>query len=327
VISLIKEPFLERISSAFSEFEFQADLIIVVIWLLASFATIYVPYLNATPLRYVFTIPVVLFIPGYSLIAALFPREGDLSLLERIALSFGLSFVIIPLIGLVLNFTPWGIRLEPILISLTIFTLVMVLIAFFRRALLLPEARFRLPFSAIAGIIHKGIFPADGSRIDKVLSVVLVLFIIVAIITTFYVITFPKEGEKFSEFYILGENLTATNYPDAIIAGLEYPMFIGVVNHEYRNINYTIETWAMHTELNNVTNTSPILAMDPLDRQSLVLSHNETLVIPYNLSVKNTSYNRVEFLLFNETIPVPDVQGNDRINASYRDLNLWITVR
>jgi hypothetical protein len=35
----------------------------------------------------------------------------------------------------------------------------------------------------------------------------------------------------------------------------------------------------------------------------------------------------VEFLLFNEGGPGLDVTGSDRINASYRDLHLWITVR
>jgi hypothetical protein len=67
--------------------------------------------------------------------------------------------------------------------------------------------------------------------------------------------------------------------------------------------------------------------MDSLDRQSLVLSHNETRTIPYNLSLKKTGYNRVEFLLFNETVPGPEVPGSDRINASYRDLYLRVNVK
>jgi len=164
-----------------------------------------------------------------------------------------------------------------------------------------------------------------GDNVDLLLSIILIFVIILAIATTIYVIASPKESEHFSEFYILGEKQMADDYPNQIIAGLEYPMFIGVGNHEYRNMNYTIETWIMHTEFDNVTNTSTILAMEPLDRQSLILSHNETVVIPYNLSVKDTVYNRVEFLLFNETVPGPEVKGSDRINASYRDLNLWIT--
>ncbi len=49
-------------------------------------------------------------------------REG-IDGIERVALSFGLSIAIVPLIGLALNFTPWGIRLVPIMIATTGFTL------------------------------------------------------------------------------------------------------------------------------------------------------------------------------------------------------------
>jgi len=91
-------------------------------------------------------------------------------------------------------------------------------------------------------------------------------------------------------------------------------------------MSYTIETWTSLTEFDTVTNSTTILAMEPLDRTSLILSHNETIIIPYNLSVKNTNYNRVEFLLFNETVPGPEVTGSDRINASYRDLYLRVQV-
>ena len=119
----------------------------------------------------------------------------------------------------------------------------------------------------------------------------------------------------------------ASDYPDLIIVGQNYPMFIGVGNHEYRNMTYTIETWTVLTKFDTLTNSTTILAMAPLDRQSLVLSHNETRKIPYNLSLNKTSYNRVEFLLFNETVPGPEVTGSDRINASYQDLHLWVTIK
>ncbi|MHB8987039.1 MAG: DUF1616 domain-containing protein [Eubacteriales bacterium] len=44
-------------------------------------------------------------------------RDG----IERVALSFGLSIAVVPLVGLILNYTPWGIRLAPILASLLVF--------------------------------------------------------------------------------------------------------------------------------------------------------------------------------------------------------------
>jgi uncharacterized membrane protein len=64
----------------------------------------------------------VLYLPGYSLLQLLFPKGSELDSLERFALNIGVSLAIVPLIGLVLNFMPWGIRLIPIVVSLAAFT-------------------------------------------------------------------------------------------------------------------------------------------------------------------------------------------------------------
>lgn len=320
------EPQIEKIYSAFFEQEFPLDLRVATAWLAATVLSIYLPLLNESPVRIILTLPGILFLPGYCLIAALFPKENDIDLIERIALSFGLSIAVVPLIGLGLNFTPWGIRLEPIVLSITVFTLVMILAAHYRRALLPPKERFRFPFPKIADALRNAVIPEGGSRADRILTVVLTLAILAAILTTVYVIVVPKEGERFTEFFILGEKQKAADYPDRISVGQSYPLYIGVGNHEYRNVTYTIETWAMVMEFNNATNTSTILAMDPLWQQSSALAYNETTTIPYNLSVGKTGYNRIEFLLFNETVPDFKITGSDRINASYRDLNLWVMV-
>ena len=316
----------ETVYSAFFATMLPPDLILILLWLSAAIITIYLPLLNATPVRYVFTIPVILFIPGYCLLAVLFPQEGEIDLFERIALSFGLSIAVVPLMGLGLNFTPWGIRLEPIVMALTLFTLVLILIAQYRRAGLPPEERFNIPFAGIASSLWEGLFPAESSRVDRILSGVLVLAILTAILSTVYVIAVPKQGERFTEFFLLGENMTAAGYPDQILPEINYPLFIGIGNQEHRNVTYALETWYLRTESDTVTNTSRIIAMDPGERSALTLAHNETRIVPYTLSVSQPGYDRVEFLLFNESVPGPDVTGSDRINASYRDLHLWITV-
>ena len=63
----------------------------------------------------------VLFLPGYAFIKALFPKtvpiktsSENLDKIERIALSLGMSLALVPIVGLILNYTPWGIRLAPI---------------------------------------------------------------------------------------------------------------------------------------------------------------------------------------------------------------------
>lgn len=79
--------------------------------------------LPLTAVRWVLGAVFVLFIPGYVTVEALFPKGRELDGVERFALSVGLSLALVPLIGLLLNYTPWGIRLTPIVISLVAFTI------------------------------------------------------------------------------------------------------------------------------------------------------------------------------------------------------------
>jgi len=88
-------------------------------------------------LRYILGSLFVLFLPGYSLIEALYPKKEELMPLERLALSIGLSLALVPLVGLFLNYTPFGIRLDPVVFSLTFLTLFFMLIASYRKYLYL----------------------------------------------------------------------------------------------------------------------------------------------------------------------------------------------
>ena len=91
---------------------------------LVVFTVLFVFFVDASPLlyvRYVLGGVFILFLPGYMLISALYPRSDELDGLERLALSIGLSLAIVPLVGLMLNYTPWGITLTPIMVSLAVF--------------------------------------------------------------------------------------------------------------------------------------------------------------------------------------------------------------
>ncbi len=321
-----KQP-LTTTTNVFYRQEIPADLILVVVWLLASIAAIYLPFLNETPVRIVLAIPVILFIPGYCLLALLFPKNGDIDLMARMVLSIGVSIAIVPLIGLGLNFTPWGIRLDPIVLSLTLFTLLMTIIILYQRAHLQSEERFSMPLSEIAGAVKKEFWKKEDTRNARILNAALAVAILITILTAAYVITVPRQGEQFTEFFILGENRTAADYPEWIIPGRNYSMFVGVGNHENVDSTYIIETWMLETEFDNVTNTPRILTMDPDNRVQFTLMHNQTTIIPYNLSFQKSRYNRVEFLLFKETLPGDGLSGTDRINASYRDLHMNVKVR
>jgi hypothetical protein len=116
--------------------------------LAASLATLFVVYAvpSSFPLvafRWILGSVFVLFIPGFVAVEALFPKGRELDAIERFALSVGLSLALVPLVGLLLNYTPWGIRLDPIMISLTVLTIGLAVVALVRRFRLSVE-RFEL---------------------------------------------------------------------------------------------------------------------------------------------------------------------------------------
>jgi hypothetical protein len=81
----------------------------------------------------------IIFLPGYTFIKALFPTSvpietgiENLNKIERIVLSIFLSISLVVILGLVLNYTPWAIRLMPVTLSLLTLTVVFATIAVIR---------------------------------------------------------------------------------------------------------------------------------------------------------------------------------------------------
>jgi uncharacterized membrane protein len=78
-------------------------------------------------------------------------------------------------------------------------------------------------------------------KLDKALSIALVVAILAALGSIVYFVTTPQQNEKFTEFYILGSQGKAENYPQQVIVGDNVDVIIGVVNHEYQPTTYCVE--------------------------------------------------------------------------------------
>jgi uncharacterized membrane protein len=283
---------------------FPADLALVILWTLACIPFVLVPPLNETPIKIALGLPLVLFLPGYALIALLFPRKADLDSIERIALSFGLSIAVVPLIGLALNYTPFGIRLSPVLFCLAVVTIALALGASLRRRRVLAGEEFAVEFRAAFRVLKESFTASSESRLDRILSVILVISILVAISMVVYVIVTPKQGERFTEFYILGPDGKAEDYPTNLRVGEEGRVIIGIVNHEYATVEYRLEVRLGDTRLTN---------------ESFPLRHNETWERPFTFRPTVVGEDqKLAFWLFkagaNETEP-------------YRSLHVWVDVK
>jgi len=104
----------------------------MLIALIAVFAIYLTPAeLPWMPVRWVLGTLLVAFIPGYVTIEALFPRIR-IDSFERVALSVGLSLALAMFVGFLLNFSPWEITLDPIVVALTVLTVGVAFVALAR---------------------------------------------------------------------------------------------------------------------------------------------------------------------------------------------------
>lgn len=287
---------------------------------------------EGSALRVALALPFLLLAPGYALVAALFPERGGtyqvargeegerveevskgLDPLERAALSLGLSIAVVPLLGLALNFTPWGIRLVPILVATASFILAASSVAFARRRALPPSERlaFRVEWDALAW--------RDMRGLDRALTVLLALSVVAALGSLAYVLATPRPQETFTEFYVLGPGGKAEGYPSLLAPGAEATVIVGVVNHEGRAVQYDWDAVLVTgTFEGEGANRSFVPQREtPIDRRALTLDDG----------AKEES---------NWTFRAPTEPGEHRLELrlakdgapeTYRRLHLWIEVR
>ncbi|UIO99741.1 DUF1616 domain-containing protein [Halobaculum sp. CBA1158] len=352
-----------------------ADLAAIVGWVLLTVVVVFVPVVNETPVRPVVGLAFVLFVPGYALVAALFPEAGEppaddadaadgrgagvddggnadddggdrgddtdavsddladapgepdtregIDGIERVALSFGLSIAVVPLIGLVLNFTPWGIRLAPIVVAVGGVTLALTAVAAARRRALPAEERFRVPYREWGAAARTELFEPE-TRVDAALNVLLAVSVVVAVASVGYAVAVPTEGESFTEFYLLTEGedgeLVADDYPTELVRGEPASLVVGIGNHEHRRTNYTVVVELQEVRVAN--NSTTVLESDELRRDRASLADNETWTLPHTVTPTMTGERlRLQYLLYRGEAPADATAGD-----AYRELHLWVNV-
>lgn len=274
---------------------------IVLVWLTSALCmiSVLIPQLKTTALTSIFGFLLILFVPGYALISFIYPRKDSLESIERFALSFGLSLAITSIIGFTV-YSQLGTQINYIFLVVSILTIILGFLAYIRRLNLQEEDRFNVNFKYYFNRTAES-FKGESKK-DKVLSIILAVSIILAISATAYVIAVPKEGEKFTEFYILGPDGKASNYPTNLTVGQTGNVTVGIVNHEYSTVNYE-----MIIKLNNQT----------INDTNITLSNNETWQQPFTFTPSSYGQNQeLEFLLYK----LPDN------NTVYRSLHLWVNV-
>lgn len=249
------------------------DVLVVVVLTLLADLVVLVLDLQWTAVRVAVLLPLVLFLPGYVLVGVLYPkapkngsrpgsgertRSGDRGIdgVERFGLSLAASLAILPLIAFALNFTPAGIRVEPVMLALSWFTLIFAFLTFVRRLGTDADRRFGLPpLSSIgAGSVRyfgvgrgslSGRRPFEAtSATQRTFNLLLVASLLVLIASVGYAAMTPYPGEEdFTEFYLVTQNesgdYTTTGLPRDLSAGAGTAYPVTIENHEGEPVTYT----------------------------------------------------------------------------------------
>jgi len=268
-------------------------LLIAIVTLLTVAAVSLMP---PNPVRVISGFLLMLFFPGYTFIAALFPKKNQLSAVERLAFSLGFSIAIVALIGLMLNYSPIGVRLYTVLFPTAVFVLGASAFAYFRRRRLPEAERFYVTWTINFTSWRQ------QKRFDRILTVVLIGTIAMALGTYIYAIAFPPVGERFTEFYVLGAEDKAADYPTQLAAGQPASVKIGIINREHETASYHIEV------------TIDGIPASTTDQVTLAHDEKWEQTVTF-IPDKAGDHQKVEFILFKDGMP------------HQPPLHLWVNVR
>lgn len=186
------------------------------------------PLLPLAPLRVALGLVAALFAPGYVLTELAFARRDSLRDVERLGMSFGLSVAVLPLLAIVLDVLPWGIKPLPIMICLLIWIVGMGLLAALRRSSLVRAEQAALP-------------PAPRRPSRRAVAAALGLAGGAALLIAVLPALFQPGSARLTEFYLLGAAGLAEDFPREVGQSQPFTVTVGLANREGAAQTYRLE--------------------------------------------------------------------------------------
>ncbi len=307
-----------------------ADLLVVSLLALSACVTVLIPSTRGTPLQLLFGSLLVFLLPGYALVAAVFPlRAGSdaeanrgIDGLERIVLSVSVSIAVVVLVGIALHLTDAGVRPVSMTLATGGIAIVASIAASVRRKLISDDRCFAPTLDDWVGAARTELFDTE-TRTDVILNVALVVVLLFSVVSIGYAVGIPKEGDSYTKFYLLTENesgtLVASDYPTNFSRNESKPIHVGVENVEHRPVSYTVVA-----QLQRVSdeNASTVTKRDELWRTQRSLDAGRTWRTQRSIDPTMTGERlRLVFLLYTGSVP-----QSPTISNADEEAHLWISV-
>lgn len=248
-------------------------------------------------LRIILGLPFALFLPGFLLTAVLFPKKDEIDGLTRITISVGLSIIIVPLIGLLLNYLSLGVKLLPMMLSLIFLDTFLLFLSWYRRTNLPEEKRFSLTLTIDL------LKWSNKTKETNIIHAALLITGFLLIFTSVFILSSPKTDKNFTEFYITGLDDITAGYPKQLQVGENGTVKAVIVNNEHQKTRYRMDILVDGDIFQTI---SPIDIANQEKQEITVLFNTEELEGLVN----------VEFLLYRD--------GQDM--KPYRQLRLWVEI-
>lgn len=222
------------------------DLVVAAAWTVAA-ALLVLRSGLVGPLRAAAVLPTIIFLPGYALVSALYPRgpavddDRRLGTADRIALSTALSLAVVPLCVFVLNFTV-GIYVRPIALAVSGVTVAFAAIAILRRAAVGSAERF--------GPAHLLSPTGEGRLPGGPFPLLLAGSLLLLAASGAFAAVHEQPSQEFTELYLLAENesgdLSTEAVDEAVADGRT--ITVAVRNQEGETVTYTVEVVGQQVE-------------------------------------------------------------------------------
>lgn len=239
----------------------------------------------------------ILFLPGYSIQTALFTRPDELDLTERVALSFGLSIALVPLIAFLLDSLGPGIHLWGIVTAEAALSGVFILLSGVRRWALGLGDHYVVDLQ-----ITPRTWWAAQDRVNRTIYAVLALAVGIALVSGLAVTLSTKPSSHFTEFYVLGHDNLAERYPQTLVLGETVSVRIGITNREGETTAYQVEVYQGDEMIGHLAT---------VQLKQGVTFETEINIVPVQAS---------------ENAPILFTLYRDHDLTPYRSLRLWTTI-
>jgi uncharacterized membrane protein len=267
-------------------------------------------------------IPFLLFVPGYALIAALFPDRGSmyqrhrLDGLERTLYAVVASICLAVIVGVNLDFTSWPIRPVPVVSALAAVTYLSTLVSLYRRKALGSEAT-KSAAQLNTGTNSRTQLNDSGVQLG---SIVVAVAIVVALVSVTFVAAQPQRGETYSEFGLLTENngtLQADGYPEEMALGESNELYFTVTNREQQQTEYVVVV-----QLTRTAPTGAVMESARLNTYTETTAPGDTWQQRHTVTpVLEGERLRLTYLLYRDSLPEQPTVDN-----AYRETHIWIDV-